>query len=54
MHPIVELEESVREDVAMLRRSDKVHLSTALYGLVLDTESGQLREVCRDVRQEPA
>lgn len=52
MEPIVQLETSVKEDVEKLRRSDKVKLSTQLYGLVFETETGALREVCRDVRQQ--
>lgn len=30
----------------------QVKLSTSLYGLVFDSDTGALREVCRDVRAE--
>ncbi|GAB4814315.1 hypothetical protein N2152v2_001361 [Parachlorella kessleri] len=54
MHPVYGLDQSVREDVEKLRKDDKIKLSTALYGLVFETESGALREVCSDVRQPEA
>lgn len=48
MQPIYELDKSVRDDVEMLRHCGKINASTALYGLVFETASGALREVCRD------
>jgi len=41
------LEESVREDVSKLRAESRIKASTSLFGLVLDTASGRLKEVCK-------
>ncbi|KAI7841095.1 hypothetical protein COHA_005321 [Chlorella ohadii] len=56
MHPIYDLDQSVRDDVAKLRAEKRVKPDTAIYGLVFQTESGQLREICRDegTAAEPA
>ena len=48
MQPVYTLEGSVRSDVAALRADAHVRASTRLYGLLLDTATGALREVCRD------
>ena len=47
MQPIVQLDQSVRDDVAALRADPKIKSTTHLYGLVFDTDTGRLREVCQ-------
>ena len=49
MQPIypLSLETSVNEDVEALRSDPKIKPTTRLYGLVFDTETGKLHEVCR-------
>ena len=41
------LDAAVKDDVEALRGNPKVKSSTAIYGLVCDTATGKLREVCR-------
>ena len=43
-------DQAVRDDVGKLRGEARIKPTTALHGCVLDTASGRLREVCRDVR----
>lgn len=49
MQPIYpgQLETSVKDDVAALRADPKIKATTRLYGLVFDTATGKLHEVCR-------
>jgi len=49
MHPIVGLEESVRQDVDALRKNEKIKRSTAIYGFTLDTATGVLSAVTQSV-----
>lgn len=41
------MDQSVRDDVNKLRQNARVKPSTSIYGLVFDTSTGQLREVCK-------
>ena len=45
MHPILDLDQSVRSDVALLRQNPRVKPATDIWGMVLDTATGALREV---------
>ncbi|KAL4439190.1 hypothetical protein ABPG77_004092 [Micractinium sp. CCAP 211/92] len=45
MHPIYDLDQSVRDDVSKLRADSHIKASTAIYGLVFETATGELREV---------
>lgn len=46
--PFPDLEESVRDDVALLRDSELVPDDIAVYGAIYDVETGELREVARN------
>ncbi|KAL4428486.1 hypothetical protein ABPG75_002575 [Micractinium tetrahymenae] len=56
MQPIYDLDQSVRDDVSKLRSDSHIRASTAIYGLVFETATGELREVCQDegTAAEPA
>lgn len=43
--PIVDVRQSVRDDIAFLRRSTLLHETTPIRGFVLDVASGHLTEV---------
>lgn len=49
MKPILGLEASVRDDMAALRKDRRIKPSISIYGLIIDTSTGRLREVCSDV-----